>query len=50
MLLKNLCEAHGVSGHEEEVRSIILEEIRDRVDACRVDLMGNLIARKKGTG
>jgi putative aminopeptidase FrvX len=50
MLLKRLSEAHGVSGREEDVRSIILEEIRDRVDAARVDAMGNLIARKKGTG
>jgi endoglucanase len=49
-LLKRLSEAHGVSGHEGEVRSIILEEIRDRVDACRVDALGNLIARRKGTG
>jgi tetrahedral aminopeptidase len=48
MLLKRLSEAHGVSGREEEVRSIILEEIRDRVDAARVDAMGNLIARKRG--
>jgi putative aminopeptidase FrvX len=50
MLLQRLSEAHGVSGHEDEVRSIILEEIRDRVDACRVDAMGNLIAFKKGAG
>ena len=50
MLLKSLSEAHGVSGHEEEVRSIVLDEIRDRVDACRVDSMGNLIARKKSAG
>ena len=50
MLLQRLSEAHGVSGREEEVRSIILEEIRGRVDECRVDGLGNLIARKKGTG
>jgi endoglucanase len=50
MLLKKLSEAYGVSGHEEEVRAIILEEIRGRVDECRVDGVGNLIARKKGTG
>jgi putative aminopeptidase FrvX len=49
MLLKKLSEAFGVSGHEEEVRSLILEEIRDRVHECRVDAMGNLIARRKGT-
>ena len=50
MLLKKLSEAHGVSGHEKEVRAIIVEEIRGRVDAARVDAMGNLIARLKGTG
>ncbi len=50
MLLKRLSEAFGVSGHEEHVRSLILQEIRDRVDECRVDPMGNLIARRKGPG
>jgi putative aminopeptidase FrvX len=50
VLLKRLSEAHGVSGHEEEVRAIILEEIRSHVAECRVDAMGNLIARRKGTG
>ncbi|MFI5369393.1 MAG: M42 family peptidase, partial [Spirochaetia bacterium] len=50
MILQRLSEAHGVSGHEEDVRSIILEEIRDRVQECRVDTVGNLIARRKGSG
>ncbi len=50
MLLKRLSEALGVSGHEEEVRSLILEEIRHSVDECRVDAMGNLIARRKASG
>jgi putative aminopeptidase FrvX len=50
MLLQRLSEANGVAGREEEVRAILLEEIRDRVDACRIDSMGNLIALKKGTG
>ena len=50
MLLKRLSDAFGVSGHEEAVRAIILEEIRDRVDECRVDGVGNLIARKRGSG
>ena len=50
MLLRKLSEAIGVSGREEEVRAIILSEIRGRVDECRVDSIGNLIARKKGTG
>jgi endoglucanase len=50
VLLQKLSEANGVSGREEEVRTILLEEIRDRVDACRIDSMGNLIALKKGSG
>ena len=50
MILQRLSEAHGVSGHEEEVRSLILEEIRGRVQECRIDAVGNLIARRKGTG
>jgi tetrahedral aminopeptidase len=39
-----------VSSREDEVRAIIVEEIRGRVDDCRVDALGNLIAHKKGTG
>jgi len=50
MLLQRLSEANGVSGREEAVRAILLEEIRGRVDSCRVDRMGNLIALKKGSG
>jgi putative aminopeptidase FrvX len=50
MLLKKLSEASGVSGREEEVRDIILSEIRGHVDECRIDGVGNLIARKRGTG
>jgi putative aminopeptidase FrvX len=50
MLLQKLSEASGISGREEEVRGILLAEIRDRVDSCRIDGMGNLIALKKGSG
>jgi tetrahedral aminopeptidase len=50
MLLQRLSEASGVSGREEEVRALIIEEIRGRVDDCRVDGLGNLIAHRKGTG
>ncbi len=50
MMLKRLSEAFGVSGHEEEARGVILEAIKGRVDECRIDAMGNLIARKRGTG
>ncbi len=50
MGLKELSEAFGVSGCEDEVRGIIVEAIKDHVDEYRVDSMGNLIALKRGTG
>jgi len=50
LILKELSEAFGVSGGEDEVREIIIEAIKDHVDEYRVDSMGNLIALKKGTG
>jgi len=50
VLLQELSEAAGISGREEEVRALLLEEIRERVDSCRIDSTGNLIALKKGSG
>jgi endoglucanase len=44
-LIKSLCEAHGVPGNEDEVKSIIHSELKD---CCKIesDVMGNLIVRK----
>jgi len=50
MWLKRLSEAGGVSGHEDEVRQIILDIIAGHVDDYRVDSIGNIIALKKGDG
>src|SRR3989338_8436201 len=47
-LLKKLIVAHGVSGDEDEVRKIILREIKPHVDEVIVDKLGNLIAVRKG--
>ena len=44
MLLQKLCAARGVSGNEDAVREILIEEIRPHVDEYRVDNIGNLIA------
>lgn len=49
-LLRELCEAIGVSGDEGEVRSLILKHIRDYVEDIQIDAMGNLLAVKRGTG
>ena len=48
MLLKELSEAFGVSGHEDAVRQLILDAIENLVDEHHVDALGNLIALKKG--
>lgn len=47
MLLQRLCETHGVSGNEQEVRKILLKEIEACADEITIDIMGNLIVRKR---
>jgi putative aminopeptidase FrvX len=49
-LLKQLVEAYGPSGFEDQVRSMIREEIESFVDETSIDAMGNLIAVKRGDG
>ena len=49
-LLKELTQTWGVAGREKKVREIVLREIEDMVDECRVDAIGNIIALKKGKG
>ena len=50
LLVKRLTETFGPSGHEQIIRDVIREEIKGLVDEARVDAMGNLIARKRGSG
>jgi endoglucanase len=49
-LTKKLVEAYGPSGFEDNIRTIIREEIASFADELSVDAMGNLIALKKGNG
>lgn len=46
--LKQLSEADGVSGYEDQVRGIVREQFGAFADDVRVDAMGNLIALKEG--
>ncbi len=50
MLLEKLSNARGVSGDEADVRDILIDALRGRVDEYRVDSIGNLIALKKAKG
>ncbi len=48
-LLRKLSNAHGVSGSEGSVFSIIRKELKGHVDEIREDPLGNLIAVKRGS-
>ncbi|MEM0021186.1 MAG: M42 family metallopeptidase [Fervidicoccaceae archaeon] len=47
-LLKKYADANGPSGLEDEVRSILIEDLRDSSDKLWIDSMGNVIALKRG--
>ena len=49
-LLEKLCTAPAPSGCEKQVRELIEKEISPYVDSVETDVMGNLIACKKGSG
>ena len=49
-LLMRLMDTLGPSGREQEVRLIIMKEIKKYVDTMEVDKFGNLICHKKGNG
>lgn len=46
-LLERLCTACGVSGDEDDIRDIILEEIKPYADELKVDSLGNILAFKR---
>lgn len=50
ILLEKLSNAHGISGHEKEIRTILEKEIKPYVDDIKIDKLGNLIAIKNGEG
>lgn len=49
-LLKKLTEAEGIPGREERVRDIVIAALNPLTDEIRVDALGNVIARKSGSG
>ena len=46
-LIEKLSNACGIAGQENEIRKIVLEEIKAYADDVRVDAMGNVLAIKK---
>lgn len=49
-LLKQLCEAPGVPSREDAIRKVVVEALKPLTDEIHVDVMGNVVALKKGTG
>jgi len=49
-LLERLTNACAVSGNEGPVRKIVLAEIRDYADEVTVDPLGNVLAKRHGSG
>jgi putative aminopeptidase FrvX len=47
-LLERLCNACAISGGEEEVRAIILQEVRQHASEVKVDALGNVLVRCRG--
>ncbi len=47
-LLKRLADAFGIPGYEEEVRALIIDELKPYADELWVDRLGNVVAVKKG--
>ena len=45
---KTLCQAFGPSGAEQEIAQVIKEMIEPHCDEVSIDIMGNLVAFKKG--
>ena len=49
-LMKKLSDCFSPSGRENNIRELIINEIKEYADEINVDALGNLIVRKKGNG
>jgi len=49
-LLRKLTDAPGISGYEDQVRAVVVQELRPLTDEMHGDRLGNVIATRKGTG
>lgn len=47
-LIKKLTQTSSPSGRENEIREVILKEVKDFIDGYEIDKLGNLIVWKKG--
>ena len=48
-LLKNICTTPGAPGFEQQVRELVIKEVKGLVDEIETDNMGNVYAIIRGT-
>jgi endoglucanase len=48
-LLEQLSNAFGPSGHEDDVRDLLVDVVKPSVDEIRVDRVGNVVATRHGS-
>jgi endoglucanase len=48
-LLKKLTSDIGISGYEDNIRGIVIDELKSYADSLEVDSLGNVIAIKRGS-
>ena len=46
-LLKRLCETPGIPGREDQLRAVVVEELRPLVDDLTVDALGNVVGLRR---
>ena len=49
-LLRALTQTPGIASHEDAVRALVRTELQSLVDDITVDVMGNLLGTRRGTG
>ncbi len=49
LLLQEITEANGVSGYEQEIRSIMARELAGITDRVEYDRLGSILGRKQGS-
>jgi len=47
--LKEICEIAGAPGHEQRIRALVIDKIKDLVDEYKTDALGNVIAIIRGS-
>src|SRR5258708_4242818 len=47
-LLKEICETPGISSREEQMRQLVVREMKPLTDSVEADVMGNIIGVRKG--